>query len=640
VDLPDGLPFAVAAARVHIQAMTAPAARRADDFTQKVEVETPELVVLSYTIAGIGSRVYAGFIDLLVCIGLLVGISLAMLFLASRAHVPMTAASAWGAAILGLLSFAIFWGYYVVCEWLFDGQTIGKRHLGLRVVRDGGYSVGFAAAATRNIMRAIDMQPGLFYLFGITAAVLSKTGKRLGDMVAGTVVIQEKLVESPVTKARARGRTAEAPSVAVLTEDEFRLVERWYARRMELEAGRRAALTQQIADRLRPHLPGDHAQDAARLAQLYEMERRARDAGVASRSETGAARERYAIVATNSPRWLAFAATVAAAQRNGLSSLGEKRVREFVAEYRALSGDLARLRTAARDTEASELFYLSRLVGAAHNLLYRGRATTWSEAGRFVFRDIPREIRRSAAPIALAATLLFLPATIAAVAVIQEPEVASVFIPPAMLDRANGGVKRAADGTGYIEDPQVFRPLMASGIIRNNIQVTFFAWAAGITAGIGTLLALLLNGVSLGGVVGLYQSKGILPLLLAFVAPHGVLELSAICIAGGGGFLIAAAILLPGRRTRKRALAENGRRAVVLIAGSTLLLLVAGTLEGMVSPIPYWPIEWKLSVSAITAILLYLYLRGGVVRTVTVSPESGEHDILGLGTEVTAGRET
>jgi uncharacterized membrane protein SpoIIM required for sporulation len=124
------------------------------------------------------------------------------------------------------------------------------------------------------------------------------------------------------------------------------------------------------------------------------------------------------------------------------------------------------------------------------------------------------------------------------------------------------------------------------------------------------------------------------------VAPHGVLELSAICIAGGGGFLIAAAILWPGRRTRKRALAENGRRAVVLIAGSTLLLLVAGTLEGMVSPIPYWPIEWKLSVSAITAILLYLYLRGGVVRTVTVSPESGEHDILGLGTEVTAGRET
>ena len=172
-------------------------------------------------------------------------------------------------------------------------------------------------------------------------------------------------------------------------------------------------------------------------------------------------------------------------------------------------------------------------------------------------------------------------------------------------------MKRAADGTGYIEDPQVFRPVMASGIMANNIQVTFAAFAGGITAGIITTLLLVGNGMSLGGVVGLYQSKGILPLLLAFVAPHGVLELTAICIAGGGAFLIAAALLIPGRRTRRRALAENGRRAITLIAGSTMLLIVAGSIEGLVSPIPYWPFEWKLSVSAVTALLLYVYLRGG-----------------------------
>jgi uncharacterized membrane protein SpoIIM required for sporulation/uncharacterized RDD family membrane protein YckC len=605
--------------------------RRGDDFTQKVEVETPELVVLSYTIAGIGSRVYAGFIDLLVCFGLIIGIALATAALEAQfGSGPITGATAWGAALLGLAAFAIFWGYYVVCEWLFDGQTIGKRHLGLRVVRDGGYSIGFGAAATRNIMRAIDMQPGIVYLFGIVSAVMSKTGKRLGDMVAGTVVIQERLVESPATRTRARARQVEAPAIAVLTEDDFRLVERWYARRMELEPEKRTALTRQIADRLRSVLPESDTPDAAKLAHLYERERQARDAGVASRSETGAARERYAIVATNSARWLAFAAAVAEAQRNGLKSLGEKRVRDFVSEYRALSNDLARLRTAARDTEASELFYLSRLVGAAHNLLYRDRGTTMREAGRFVFRDVPTEIRRSSGPILLAATLLFLPAIVAGIAVVKRPEVASVFIPAGMLDRAEAGVKRAADGTGYIQDPQVFRPLMASGIIRNNIQVTFVAFSAGITAGIGTALALVLNGVSFGGIIGLYQSKGILSLLVAFVAPHGVLELTAICIAGGGGFLIAAAILIPGRRTRRRALAENGKRAIMLIAGSTLLLLVAGTLEGLVSPIPYWPLEWKLSVSAVTALVLYLYLRGGAVRVVTVH-RAPEGNVLGLG---------
>jgi uncharacterized membrane protein SpoIIM required for sporulation/uncharacterized RDD family membrane protein YckC len=606
--------------------------RGTSDFTQRVEVETPELVILSYTVAGIGSRVYAGFIDLLVCVGLLIGISLATAMLQARfGMMRIGAATAWATALLGLAAFGVFWGYYVVCEWLFDGQTLGKRHLGLRVVRDGGYSVGFAASAIRNIMRAIDMQPGVFYLFGITSAVLSKTGKRLGDMVAGTVVIQERLMESPAARARTRAVPDAPAATALLSEDEFRLVERWYARRLELDPERRAALTSQIAGQVRRALSTDAATtEAAKLALLYEEERRARDAGAASRNETGAARERYAIVSTNSPRWLAFSATVAEAQRKGLSALGERRVRDFVADYRSLSSDLARLRTATRNAEATELFYLSRLVGAAHNLLYRERRASLRDAGRFIFHDVPREIRRSAAAIALAAVLLFLPATIAAIAVIQHPAVAAVFIPAGMLDRAQEGIKRAEEGTGYIEDPQVFRPVMASGIIRNNIQVTFAAFAAGITAGIGTLVALVLNGVSFGGVIGLYQSKGILPLLVAFVAPHGVLELTAICIAGGAGFLIAAAMLLPGNRTRRRALAENGRRSIVLIAGSTLMLLVAGTIEGLISPIPYWPLEWKLAVAGVTALLLSLYIRGRRPRTVEVDAAASA-DMLGLG---------
>jgi hypothetical protein len=100
-------------------------------------------------------------------------------------------------------------------------------------------------------------------------------------------------------------------------------------------------------------------------------------------------------------------------------------------------------------------------------------------------------------------------------------------------------------------------------------------------------------------------------LLLAFVAPHGVLELFAICVASGGGFLLAAAILMPGARSRRRALVDNGRRAIRLIAGSTFLLLVAGTIEGFISPIEWWPIEGKLAVSATTLVLLVVYLRGG-----------------------------
>src|SRR3954471_4090463 len=192
--------------------MTTPATRRADDFTQKVEVETPELVVLSYTIAGIGSRVYAGFMDLLVTAGLLIAIGLASAMLRSRLGVPLGITTMWATVILALVSFGILWGYYVICEWAFDGQTFGKWRLGLRVVRDGGYSIGFTASAVRNLVRIVDMQPGLFYLIGIGSAVLSKTGKRLGDIAAGTIVIQERLVETPAGERR---RPARATDMAV-----------------------------------------------------------------------------------------------------------------------------------------------------------------------------------------------------------------------------------------------------------------------------------------------------------------------------------------------------------------------------------------------------------------------------------------
>jgi hypothetical protein len=111
-------------------------------------------------------------------------------------------------------------------------------------------------------------------------------------------------------------------------------------------------------------------------------------------------------------------------------------------------------------------------------------------------------------------------------------------------------------------------------------------------------------------------------LLIAFIAPHGVLELFAICVAGGAAFLIAAGLLLPGNRSRRSALVENGRRAIRLIGVSTLLLVVAGTLEGLVSPIEWWPIEGKLAVSGTTLVLLVVYLRGGRVTRATAVDES------------------
>jgi uncharacterized membrane protein SpoIIM required for sporulation len=457
------------------------------------------------------------------------------------------------------------------------------------------------------------MQPVFTYFIGIGAIAASRSGKRLGDMVAGTIVVRETMVRQPASVSVPSASKVEERAVARLNDEEFQLLTRWADRQRSLDADRRAALTSRVVGRLASTLDESGLpRDAAGLRALEERERRARATGSADRGATGASRERYAIIAAQSPRWIAFAAQLAEAQRRGLASLGEAGVRAFVAEYRALSTDLARLRTAAHGKSNEELFYLGRLVAGAHNLLYRDRKSTLRELLRFVAIEVPTEVRRSFRPIVLAAAFLFIPAIIAYTAVVRDPAVAGVFLPVSMLDRAESGVSRAKTGDGYIDDPQVFRPVLASQIIANNVQVTIATFAAGITAGLGTAFLLVLNGTSIGGVFGLYAAKGIGALLLAFVAPHGVLELSAICIAAGGGLLIAAALLIPGRRTRRRALAENSGRAMRLLAASTLLLLVAGSIEGMISPIPYWPLSLKLIVSALTAVLLVVYLRGGV----------------------------
>ena len=581
---------------------------------QTVDVETPELVVLSYTIAGIGSRAYAALIDYLICFLALILIEIGFFTFMTRSSVRFASvtSAAWVIAVVVLIQFVVLWGYYVLFEALADGQTPGKRSQHLRVVRDGGYSVTFGASAVRNLMRIVDMQPIIMYAVGMVSVIVSKSGKRLGDMAAGTIVVKEDLVRQPAAAVTAAlpPEGEPAPLHTALGDAEFVLLERFTQRRAELDPARRSALAHQLVSRFSAALADREGQpEIAQLVRLHESECAARSRGLAARHDTGAARERHAIVAAGSARWARFAARLAEAQRGGLRKLGEDGVRQFVGEYRELTADLARLRTAARGREADEVFYLNRLASGAHNLLYRRRAIPLRDAVNFLFVDVPREIRASALPILLAAALLFGPAVVAYTAVVRNPTVAATFLPGGMLDRAEDGVRRARNGDGYIPDPQVFRPLMASSIIANNVQVAIAAFSFGITAGALTVWLLLTNGVSLGAIFGLYASKGIGQLLLAFVAPHGVLELAAICISGGGGFLFAAALLVPGQRTRRTALVENGRRAVRLLAGAALLLVVAGSLEGFVSPIEWWPVELKLAVSGLTAVGLYLYLR-------------------------------
>jgi uncharacterized membrane protein SpoIIM required for sporulation len=181
-----------------------------------------------------------------------------------------------------------------------------------------------------------------------------------------------------------------------------------------------------------------------------------------------------------------------------------------------------------------------------------------------------------------------------------------------MMDRVTEGEAREKRGEHeYVKVRDFERPIVATQIIANNVQVTMAVWAAGITGGILTVFMLVFNGVSIGAMAALYANHGIFRQIGLFVLPHSVLELSAICIAAGGGFLIASALILPGALTRRAAFVVKGRRAVRLLAASTLMLLVAGSLEGLLSPrvdVPNWT---KFFAAAATALLMLFYFTRG-----------------------------
>jgi len=143
-------------------------------------------------------------------------------------------------------------------------------------------------------------------------------------------------------------------------------------------------------------------------------------------------------------------------------------------------------------------------------------------------------------------------------------------------------------------------------IITNNIKAAAFAFAGGMSLGVVTLWVILNNGLMVGGMGALFASKGFGTDFWATIAPHGVIELSSIQIAGAAGLLLAQAIIAPGRLRRIDALKVNARRAGVLMTGVVGMLLIAGTIEGFVTP-QRSSEAFRFGVGALTAVLLVAY---------------------------------
>ncbi len=224
------------------------------EYEDRLTIRTPEGVELNLTLAGVGSRFVAAVVDAIIETILLI----AIIVLAVETN-GFGAGGGWGAAIMILLIFVVFLGYDVAFEVLASGRTPGKRWNGIRVVLDGGQPIGFFASAIRNLLRLIDWLPSL-YLVGVVSILVTGKNQRLGDLVAGSVVVRERRVRAPAPPVFAGGPSPGFPSagwdVSAITAEELAAVRRFLERRTEIASDARYELASTMEGRLRPKIAG------------------------------------------------------------------------------------------------------------------------------------------------------------------------------------------------------------------------------------------------------------------------------------------------------------------------------------------------------------------------------------------------
>lgn len=211
-------------------------------------IETPERVALHFALASIGNRFLACAIDHAIQVFVLAIIGIAGIIISNSSLLEETIASGskWLFAVSIILSFLIFAGYFTFFEWIWSGQTPGKRWLKLRVLREDGRPITFWEASVRNLLRTFDIFPMPFYSIGLISVFVSNRDQRIGDMVAGTVVVREREAEAPPFSQvfatpvsdpalRRSFKPVEfTASLSSLTESEIQVVETFLRRRWDL----------------------------------------------------------------------------------------------------------------------------------------------------------------------------------------------------------------------------------------------------------------------------------------------------------------------------------------------------------------------------------------------------------------------
>ncbi|MCK0469934.1 stage II sporulation protein M [Halalkalibacter sp. APA_J-10(15)] len=295
--------------------------------------------------------------------------------------------------------------------------------------------------------------------------------------------------------------------------------------------------------------------------------------------------------------WNNLEQLISTLQKNNRSRTGSQHIHDFHRTYQKVAQHLSYSQT--NFPSADVTFYLNGLVAKAHNLLYRDQLSSWKQI-KYFFSTKFVHLLFDQWKFVLVAMLLFTLGAIGSFFAVMQDELSLYTVLPAELAKAFDPTQvGAAEGT-------VNAPVMSAEIMVNNIQVAILAFAGGITFGLLTVYILIYNGIIIGAIAALFWHYGNSYEFWAYIVPHGIVELTAIFIAGGAGLLMGYRLFAPGDYSRAYQLKENAKRSVQLLLGTIPLFVIAGVIEGYITPAGI-SLEAKYAIALITTVGLILY---------------------------------